>query len=243
VKGEGSGGVRVGQSSVELLLRRFCALVVAGVAAYGSYRHQRAFALEGGADAVSAALWPLSVDGLLVLASAGLLKSRRDGGRRARVGAWSSFVLGVVVSLAANVASAPSLGWQPVLVAGWPPVALLLAVELLAHRSGVRYQFEPVGAGTESIVGSPASDPQHVVGPDLLAVATRVDEDHWSRWGRPASAETVRKELRIGAAKARALTRIVRDMSRPVLAEASTFNLDERQRPAEADEAMRTGEG
>jgi hypothetical protein len=37
------------------------------------------------------------------------------------------------VSLAANIAAAPSLGWQPVLVAGWPPVALLLAVELLAH--------------------------------------------------------------------------------------------------------------
>ncbi|MFL6140368.1 MAG: hypothetical protein ACJ72N_00670 [Labedaea sp.] len=39
------------------------------------------------------------------------------------------------MSLAANIAAAPRLDWQPVLVAGWPPVALLLAVELLAHRS------------------------------------------------------------------------------------------------------------
>jgi hypothetical protein len=58
-----------------------CALLVAAVAAYASYQYHRTFAVEGGADAVSAALWPLSVDGLLVLASVGLLKSRRhDGG-------------------------------------------------------------------------------------------------------------------------------------------------------------------
>ncbi len=37
----------------ELWLRRGCALVVAGVAAYGSYEHQRDFALHGGADPVS----------------------------------------------------------------------------------------------------------------------------------------------------------------------------------------------
>jgi hypothetical protein len=158
--GEDESTVRVGQSGVELLLRRVCALVVAGVAAYASYRHQRVFALEGGADVVSAALWPLSVDRLLVLASAGLLKSQRDGGGRARVIAWSSFVFGVVVSSAANVASAPSLGWQPVLVAGWPPVALLLAVELLAHRPRPRHWFEPDEAGTKSVAASQLSDPQ-----------------------------------------------------------------------------------
>lgn len=38
------------------------------------------------------------------------------------------------MSLAANIAAAPVLGWQPVLVAGWPPLALLLAVELLADH-------------------------------------------------------------------------------------------------------------
>ncbi|MDV9173092.1 DUF2637 domain-containing protein [Streptomyces sp. W16] len=48
-------------------IRPLCALVVAGVAAYASYVHQREFALQGGEDAVSASLWPLSVDGLLLL--------------------------------------------------------------------------------------------------------------------------------------------------------------------------------
>ncbi|MFD4553591.1 DUF2637 domain-containing protein [Streptomyces sp. NPDC058469] len=47
---------------------------MAGVAADASYVHQREFARQGGADAVSASLWPLSVDGLLLLATVGLLK-------------------------------------------------------------------------------------------------------------------------------------------------------------------------
>jgi hypothetical protein len=221
MRGDEADEVRLGQSSVELLLRRVCALVVGGVAAYASYRHQRAFALEGGADAVGAALWPLSVDGLLVLASAGLLKARQGGQGRARLAAWSSFVLGILVSLAANVASAPALEWQPVLVAGWPPVALLLAVELLAQRSRVPHRGETGEAETAFVAEVPSCDPRAVTGADLLAAAIRIDEDHWERWGRPASAETVRKELRVGAAKARALTRVVRDMSRPAVAGAT----------------------
>jgi hypothetical protein len=44
-----------------------------------------------------------------------------------------------MVSLAANIATAPSMTWAPILVAGWPPVALLLAVELLGLRQ-LRYQ-------------------------------------------------------------------------------------------------------
>lgn len=98
----------------ELWVRRCCALVVAGVAAYSSYAHQRQFALDGGADQVSAALWPLSVDGLLLLASTGLLNQHANTGLRARWTMRVAFLLGIAVSLAANVAAAPSLTWQPV---------------------------------------------------------------------------------------------------------------------------------
>lgn len=126
----------------ELWLRRGCALIVASVAAYGSYEHQRDFALHGGADSVSAALWPLSVDGLLLLATIGLLKSGSHTSRRVRLVVWLAFLLGIAVSLAANVAAAPTLAWQPVLVAGWPPVALLLAAELLTHQPRPRDQPE-----------------------------------------------------------------------------------------------------
>ncbi|MFI0937385.1 hypothetical protein [Streptomyces sp. NPDC021020] len=55
---------------------------------------------------------------------------------RGRYAVRPAFGLGIAVSLAANVAAAPRLAWQPVLVAGWPPVALLLAVELLATGAG-----------------------------------------------------------------------------------------------------------
>ncbi|WP_405961935.1 DUF2637 domain-containing protein [Streptomyces sp. NBC_00104] len=60
------------------------------VAAYASCVHQREFALQGGADAVSASVWPLSVDGLLLLATVGLLQpsgvSRRAKGERRQRG-------------------------------------------------------------------------------------------------------------------------------------------------------------
>lgn len=118
--------------TAEMWVRRACTLVVAGVAAYASFQHQREFALSGGADPTGATLFPLSVDGLLVLATVGVLKAGHLS-RRGRMAVWLSFWLGIAVSLAANIAAAPTLTWQPVLVAGWPPVALLLAVELLAH--------------------------------------------------------------------------------------------------------------
>jgi hypothetical protein len=68
----------------ETWTRRICALIVALVAAYASYEHQRQFALNGGADPTSASLWPLSVDGLLVLATASLLKPKHQITRRVR---------------------------------------------------------------------------------------------------------------------------------------------------------------
>jgi len=132
-------------------VRRGCALVVASVAAYASYVHQLAFALQGGADAVNATLWLLSVDGLLLPATVGLLNSARGAGCRARAVVWLAFLLGIAVSLAANVAAAPALEWKPVLVAGWPLVSLLLSVELLAQRPGGRER-------AESADGSAASD-------------------------------------------------------------------------------------
>jgi hypothetical protein len=126
--------------ALDLWMRRFATMAVAGVAAYASYQHQRDFALAGGADLTTARLWPFSVDGLLVLSTAGLLRDARRTNRRARTFLWAAFAAGIIVSLAANIATAPSMSWAPILVAGWPPVALLLAVELLGHR---RHQAAP----------------------------------------------------------------------------------------------------
>ena len=139
-----------GRVTAEEWARRACTLVVAGVAAYASYQHQREYAVAGGSDPIGAALWPLSVDGLLVLATVGVLKAEQLS-RRGRIAVWVSFWLGIAVSLAANIAAAPTLAWKPVLVAGWPPVALLLAVELLAHgpRSRQAHRDEAATPETE----------------------------------------------------------------------------------------------
>lgn len=184
--------------AVDVWVRPVCALVVAGVAAYASYVHQREFALQGGADRVSASLWPLSVDGLLLLATVGLLKPSGIHTRRARGAMWSAFLLGIVVSLAANIAAAPNLAWKPVLVAGWPPVVLLLSVELLVHH-------HPEPADETPSKGSPSRecDP-------LLERARVLDTRHRQHHQRPVSSETLRKELHVGARRARQLAAFVR---------------------------------
>jgi hypothetical protein len=168
-------------------------LVVASVAAYASYVHQREFALQGGADAVSATLWPLSVDGLLLLATVGLLNSSRNAGRRARAVVWLAFLLGIVVSLAANVAAAPALAWRPMLVAGWPPVALLLSVELLVHRPVDREH------------GESPDDPSELCGETGRDGGPRGDRETTGAGGRAADSvkrdatETVRRETGPGS--------------------------------------------
>jgi Protein of unknown function (DUF2637) len=103
-------------------------VAVALVAAVASYDHQRALAALAGED-WRAWLLPVSVDGLVLAASMSMLVRRRAG---MPVGAlsWASLLAGIGASLAANVAAAEATTVGRV-VAAWPPVALLLAWELL----------------------------------------------------------------------------------------------------------------
>ncbi|AUI60387.1 hypothetical protein B1H26_24385 [Amycolatopsis sp. BJA-103] len=118
-----------------------CTALVAIGAAYASYRHGREFALQFGADHTTASIWPLIVDGLLMIATVELWKpvdSERAGGRWA---AWLAFIFGISLSLCANIGSTPDLSILGITVAACPPLALLLAVELLnralkRHRAG-----------------------------------------------------------------------------------------------------------
>lgn len=119
-----------------------CTALVALGAAYASYRHGREFALRFGADEVTAAIWPLIVDGLLTTATVELWKTSGDGRRaEGRWAAWTSFVFGICLSLCANVAAAPELSVFAIAVAACPPLALLLAVELL-NRALKRHRAE-----------------------------------------------------------------------------------------------------
>jgi hypothetical protein len=176
-----------GAGALDVWVRRACALLVASVAAYASYEHQRQFALDGGADETGARLWPLSVDGIVLLATVGLLRLDHRSARRNRWALWAAFGFGIAVSLAANIAAAPSLGWQPVLVAGWPPVALLLAVELLAHhRASVppapadesdQPATEPAFAPTLDLTGMTETGETAPSSGETIALAARPDSD------------------------------------------------------------------
>jgi hypothetical protein len=130
-----------------------CTGLVALGAAYASYRHGREFALRFGADAVTASIWPLLVDGLLTIATVELWKTHRAGCRSGRWVAWLAFVFGICLSLVANIGSAPALSVLQVTVAACPPLVLLLAVELLngaLKRRSRETGSETTGAGGET---------------------------------------------------------------------------------------------
>ncbi|MEV0398093.1 DUF2637 domain-containing protein [Polymorphospora rubra] len=110
-------------------------VAVAGIAAWSSWSHMVAVALRFGERPEVAYVLPLSVDGMLVVASAAMVEDKRAG-RRVRWSARVAFIAGVVASVAANIAAAqPSLGAR--IVAAWPAVALLLVVEMLTRSQPV----------------------------------------------------------------------------------------------------------
>jgi Protein of unknown function (DUF2637) len=122
--GEAASGVTRTVRSITTL----AVLAVALVAAVASYDHQRALAELAG-EGWRAWLLRVSVDGLIVAASMSMLVRRRAQ-LPAGALAWTSLLAGIGASLAANVAAAaPTLVGR--VVAAWPPVALLLAWELL----------------------------------------------------------------------------------------------------------------
>lgn len=108
-------------------------VVVAAVAAVNSYEHMRDVALLGHQVQLLASTLPLSVDGLLIIASLAMAEDKANH-RAARTWARVAFWFGAVVSLAANIASTAVHHGDPLSigVAAWPPVALLIVVEIMA---------------------------------------------------------------------------------------------------------------
>lgn len=103
--------------------------VLAALAGAVSYSHMRQLAQQHGQAGWHAHAFPLSVDGLEIVASLVLLAGHRSG-RRPGWLPWAALVLGAAGSLAANVATAGP-GTVGRIIAGWPALALLIAVKLL----------------------------------------------------------------------------------------------------------------
>jgi len=114
---------------------------VASIAAYASYGHMRAVTLAHGESQTVAALLPLSVDGLLVVAAVAMVDDRRAGRATARW-TWTAFMVGVLASLAANVMHAEPSSVARI-IAAWPPLALLLTVEMLSRGTTPAPAAEP----------------------------------------------------------------------------------------------------
>ena len=173
-------------------------LLVAAVAAVVSYAHMQEVAERAGED-WRAWLLPLSVDGLVVAASMGLLTRRRAGLPGGRL-AWCALLGGVGASLAANIAAAEPTTTARV-VAAWPALAFAVAFELLLEQRRVPVVDpvdEPVGEDTpalEPVVDDPGEADEPAAAPDPLgtAVAELVGAAHAE--GRSVGRRTVAREL------------------------------------------------
>lgn len=158
-----------------------CTALVALGAAYASYRHGREFAFRHGADEVTASIWPLIVDGLLTMSTIELWKTGdRSHGRWA---AWTAFIFGISLSLCANIGTAPEPSVFAIAVAACPPLALLLAVELL-NRALKRRRAE----GTATTQDDPNTACAETTGPAVAVCETAesaemtAEQQMWSHY-------------------------------------------------------------
>ncbi|MFE1857734.1 DUF2637 domain-containing protein [Streptomyces anandii] len=199
-------------------LRIDAVLVQAVIAGALSFAHLHDLAAAAGQDGWKAWAYPVSVDLLLVAAWRRL---RSDGPSRL---AWCWFLIALVASLGANVATAGLLGlgdvpaWLRILVAAWPALAFMGGT-LLAHTPADRSPAppapatpdpdpacetepepaavaEPVPTPEETpALPTPAPPPPVPVPAALVDHARKVADDHHARTGSPIDPDTLRARL------------------------------------------------
>ncbi|MGW5634762.1 DUF2637 domain-containing protein [Streptomyces sp. NPDC003832] len=197
-------------------LRVDAVLVQAVIAGALSFAHLHDLAAAAGQDGWKAWAYPVSVDLLLVAAWRRL---RTDGPSRL---AWCWFLIALVASLGANVATAGLLdlgdipAWLRILVAAWPALAFMGGT-LLAHSpaghapapdSAPEAKPEPVAAepgpdpvaALEDAPALPAADPDPAppavpVPAALVDHARKVAADHEHRTGARIDTDTLRARL------------------------------------------------
>lgn len=192
-------------------------LVQAVIAAALSFAHLHDLALAAGQDGWKAWAYPVSVDLLLVAAW------RRLSSGEAKAAGWCWFLVALIASLGANVATAGLLdlddvpAWLRILVAGWPAVAFLGGT-LLAHGAPkpseapatapeppstataldpTTAEVGPPSAAAELPTAEPESAPPSPspVPPALVAHARKVADEHRARTGTAIDTSTLRARL------------------------------------------------
>ncbi|MET8381589.1 DUF2637 domain-containing protein [Streptosporangium canum] len=116
-----------------MVIRFFTTVVVvllAAVAAVVSYRHALEVVTANGEAGLTAYLVPLTIDGAIFASSMVLLDAARRRLPVPKLARWT-LGLGILATLAANVATGWAHGPVGAIVAAWPAVALVLSYELL----------------------------------------------------------------------------------------------------------------
>lgn len=172
--------------NVKILARRIgygtSLATVAGTAAYASYGHQRDVALMAHQAAELAAVLPLSVDGMMLVATLAIAEDKAQG-RKPRTWARVALALGAIVSVAANITStAVHYGDAlSIAVSAWSPIALFVVVEVMSKRGKLIPVVElatvpqPPAAVPAAAPVSPGYPP--VAAPTVATVEAVVEED------------------------------------------------------------------
>ncbi|MFF4120339.1 DUF2637 domain-containing protein [Streptomyces sp. NPDC001714] len=195
------------------LARVDAVLVQALIAAALSFAHLHDVASAAGQDGWKAWAYPVSVDLLLVAA----WRRLRTGTTKAA--AWCWFVIALVASLGANVATAGLLdlgnvpAWMRILVAGWPAVAFLGGT-LLAHSApkapavgeAIEDQEQEAEPTPETQAEEQPPAPTTLPIPAALVThARKVATEHHTRTGTPIDTPTLRARLGVPAPMAEAI--------------------------------------
>ncbi|MCX4990088.1 MULTISPECIES: DUF2637 domain-containing protein [unclassified Streptomyces] len=195
------------------LARVDAVLVQAVIAAALSLAHLHDVASAAGQDGWKAWAYPVSVDLLLVAA----WRRLRTGD--AKAAGWCWFVIALVASLGANVATAGLLdldqvpAWLRILVAGWPAVAFLGGT-LLAHSPQAPHEETEDAEGAPEVVpelpAQPAPEPTPAppvvsVPAALVEHARKVAAEHQTRTGAAIDNPTLRARLGVPAPMADAI--------------------------------------
>lgn len=154
--------------------------LVALVAGYASFSHIFKVARQAGEHVSVASVLPLSIDGLILVGTLAMLDDKRSA-RKPRLSARLAVAFGIVATLAANIASAQPT-WTARAVAAVPPVAFLLAVEVLSRR-GKLIRPEPVRepVAVEPVKAQPVKRTSQTSGkpvPRSLTSADRIMSAH-----------------------------------------------------------------
>lgn len=143
-----------------LVLTGVCVAGLAVVAGAVSFAHMRELAAAHDQTGWKSYAFPISVDGLEIVASLYLVAQRRAGRPTGWV-PWAALAAGTTASLAANIAVG---GDDPIgqALAGWPALSMLAAVKLLFGMFDHPSDSHPVGpagpavpAGTSRTVPPP----------------------------------------------------------------------------------------